>query len=97
MTRAFLNWGRWKVNCPSPVCLGASLVEPGQTAVICKCRDQGVCQHGPLCAALQHIVWPADVTAIEEAVSARPLENRNWYPHETVADLLRENVENGVI
>lgn len=100
MNPAFLNWGRWKVHCPSPVCLGAALVEPGQTSVICQCRDEGVCQHGPVCGAIYRVAWPAEASTIElieEAVSVRPLQNRNWFPHETVADLHRENVENGVI
>lgn len=97
MTPAFLNWGRWKVQCPSQVCLGACLLEPGQTAAICQCRDQGVCQHGPICATIIEVAWPAEIAAIEEAVSVRPLQNRNWYPHESVADLHQENADYGVV
>jgi hypothetical protein len=42
--------------------------------------------------------WPERVSDIERVVLARPAPTtRNWLPGETVADLVAENIENGLI
>ena len=43
------------------------------------------------------VVWPAEMRAIEGILQARPMrENRNWYPGESVARLVGENIEHGL-
>lgn len=44
-----------------------------------------------VCGAVEAIQMPSERKKIEEQLNKRPLENRNWYPGETVADLRLEN------
>ena len=47
-----------------------------------------------VCRLPLKVKWPDDVDLIDAALSARPMPvNRNWYPKETVADLIAENKE----
>ena len=96
---AYYNWGRWIVHCSSPDCVGATLLglEARREIAICECHDTDICGHGPVCATAIPVVWPADPEAIVEITAGRPVGNRNWYPHETVADLVAENFEHGVV
>ena len=51
------------------------------------------------CYSAGDVVWPPEETvhSIERLLLMRPLPlNRNWSPGETLADLMRENVEHGV-
>lgn len=43
------------------------------------------------CGAIESIQLPFERAQIEAVLNARPPVNRNWYPHETVADLRLEN------
>jgi hypothetical protein len=43
---AYVNHGRWVVECPSPTCRSAELVAPGGSKKLrCMCPDQVVCAH----------------------------------------------------
>jgi len=42
------------------------------------------------------VEYPAERVAIEAALRPRPVENMNWYPGETVEDLIAENIEHGL-
>lgn len=63
---------------------------------VCDCRDESICQHGPICATLIPVVWPDDPEAIVGLTVNRPIPNRNWYPHESIDDLRAENELHGV-
>jgi hypothetical protein len=42
--------------------------------------------------------WPANLGDLEAVLLARPvMATRNWLPGETVADLVGENVDNGLV
>lgn len=97
----FYNWGRWKVQCPSPDCLGVEEVRPGKRLAVCTCRDPqmggGICTHGPVCGTLIRLAWPENPREIEDACVGRPVQNRNWHPGETLEDLEAENLIHGVV
>jgi hypothetical protein len=42
------------------------------------------------------IIFPDNWHEIVEALRQRPVENMNWQPGETLADLKRENIEHAV-
>lgn len=98
---AYLNWGLWVANCIRPGCLNAEHFGKhpitghlgGLTGTTFRCgTNGGGC--GLTCAA----VWPPNVADIERLTMCRPAPmTRNWYPGETVHDLLAENLEHGVI
>lgn len=78
------NWGRWVVPCY--VCSDALKVTPGDSLFHC---------WG--CGAEAEILWPANREAIERLLLLRPLaQTRNWFPGETLHDLLEENVTHGI-
>lgn len=88
--RPYVNHGRWLAPCPTrPPLEGRPvdhLIVPGQRAVHCP----------RFCGGMVRIVWPADIKAIEQVLAARPVENRNWTPDETLDDLREQNVEHGL-
>lgn len=84
----YFNWGRWVADCPDPDCNNAEEFGRGLRDVIMVCAN---------CKQSWKPDWPAERNAIEQTLAARPVPGtRNWWPSETVADLVRENVENGV-
>lgn len=97
---AYVNYDRWVADCP--FCPSAEQIWPQGLR-----RMEGVpypfgivggtlhCGHtGQTCP----VVFPEKAPEILEVLRHRPYKrNRNWFPHETVADLRRENVEHGVI
>lgn len=92
-TFAYVNHGRWLVDCP--FC--------GSTQVAAKtdrrflCAGTGSCGNAPAGGAFVPVVWPKDTEAIEAVLVNRPDPNtRNWLPGETIKDLRRENVEHGI-
>lgn len=85
---ARVNHGRWLANCQ--YCAGAELVEPGEVFFCFSC---GMKQNDGHPA---EVVFPKDRTAIDDALRARAEENQNWEIKETVADLLKENKDNGI-
>lgn len=42
------------------------------------------------------ITWPKEKDEIEQVLRMRPVENMNWEPGETLADLRQENEEHGI-
>lgn len=93
---AYLNWGRWVVHCADPNCIAATRVQPGQEAAICVCTDRDICQHPLPCGTIISVGWTTDPHEVEHLVADRPLPNRNWYPNEPLANLVRENAEHGL-
>lgn len=78
---AYVNRNRWVGDC---LCNGAELVEPGHRMV---CGS---------CGAEHTVVFPETKPEIESVLSVRPVNNRNWSLHETVAELEAENIEHGL-
>lgn len=91
----FMSWGKWVAKCPRPGCHNAEqfgkcddATVGGLTGRAFYCREShGGC--GFECGA----DWPPNVDDIEFMTRARPKGARNWFPGETVNDLLRENVD----
>lgn len=82
---AVVNHGRWIVECPTPQCGGAEQVDPDWPVYVCAGGDG--CGVGPLTVA-----FPEGWQEVETELLARPAAaTRNFLPHETVADLRREN------
>ena len=42
------------------------------------------------------VIFPDEMAEINQLCSKRPMENRNWYPGETLKDLERENSKHGI-
>lgn len=88
--KAYLNWGRWVVDCPATGCNGGILAPLG--------TDEATC---PDCGRVVHYTHPPkkDVEAAERVLGHRiEIENHNWDPRvgETITDLKTENVVRGV-
>lgn len=94
--------GRWVARCPRPGCPNAEAFgrcDDGTVGGLAgdsfRCRPEyGGC--GLVCRA----TWPdaAMLPQIEQLVLARPVpRNRAWLPGETLADLLAQNFELGVV
>ena len=89
---AYVNRGRWIAECE---CGGAEIVDPITRLFMCAS-----------CFNLDHkhrwrlVALPDATTSqvIEAALVMRPeLRTRNWRPGESVADLIAQNVENGLM
>jgi len=81
------NWGRWVVGCSTSWCTNAWMPNLGEGEWLCG-----------ICGVPTIIVWPADPIAIEAVLLMRPDPNtRNWEPGETVADLVTQNAEHGIL
>ena len=81
---AYVNHGRWVVDCPAAGCAGAELASDVRPFVCASCGE------GPY-----QTRFPTERAAIEAALESRPVEAQNWLPGETVADLEAENEVNG--
>ncbi len=80
---AYLNHGRWVVDCPDRDCAGAELAS-----------NLFVCEN---CKRVGPVEWPEHKTLIDEITSLRPVpETRNWIPGETVNNLRKENMSHGL-
>jgi len=64
--QAYVNFGRWVADC---ACASAEELKPRQQLFHCSG-----------CKQLAEIAWPPDADEIGDALSTRPLANRNWSP-----------------
>ena len=79
---AYVNHGRWVVDCEC----GAGNAPLSDVA---RCFG---------CGAVHSVTYPRTRKSIEKALLARPQQrNRNWYPHESVDDLRRENAAHNIM
>jgi hypothetical protein len=95
----FLSWGRWVARCPRPGCHNAEQFGRCDDGTVGGLTGRGfVCRttHGG-CGLECDADWPANVDDIVLMTRARPPAARNWSPGESVEDLMRENVENGLL
>lgn len=79
--QAHINFGRWGVQCPD--CPGHEDADPAEPVFFClSCGNDGYfCQ----------VIFPENRAEIESILLARPIQNRNWEPGETLADLQADN------
>ena len=91
---AYVNYGQWVAECPSGDggAIQASRTEPFM------CPE---CWNEPWGGQWLEVVYPANKTAVEAVLLARPkvrndYRTRNWVPSETVAVLQAENAERGL-
>lgn len=76
---AYVNHGRWVVDCPTAYCTQAWLATPGPVT----CSE---------CGSTFAPVFPIDKHLIDAALDARLVPaTRNWTIGETVQDLIWEN------
>lgn len=95
----YMSWGMWVAKCPRPGCHNAERFGQcddgsvgGLTGRAFHCRqNKGGC--GLTCG----VDWPDRIEEIEFMLRSRPLGAQSWFPGETVDDLLRENVEHGLM
>lgn len=89
---AYMNHGRWIVHCSADDCQAVLFAD----RMACECRDESVCEHPSIpCGAPIVAIFPDDKEVIEVLMALRPRRNRNW-ESETVAELKRENLLQGV-
>ncbi len=89
---AYLNHGRWIVDCSADDCEAALFADRGA----CECRDESVCDHPTIpCGTPIVATFPDARSDIDRLMSQRLKKNRNW-EIETVAELKRENLLEGV-
>jgi hypothetical protein len=95
----FLSWGRWVARCPRPGCHNAEQFGRCDDGTVGGLTGRGfVCRPSHNGCGLEAAAdWPANLDDIEYMTRARPVAARNWFPGETVEDLMRENVTNGLI
>jgi hypothetical protein len=87
---AYVNHGRWIAECP--YCSAAQVASKSEPVYWCA-ECVMVWNDG----APVNVKFPDDAEAIEAALVKRPAQkNRNWNPHETVADLRRQNFQHGI-
>ena len=93
---AYINHSRWIARCPfCPGALTVSEDDPVFFCVDCGMQANGGGPGTPGCAMA--VQFPENMREIEAVLVDRPdPTTRNWFPHELVADLIRENIEHGV-
>ena len=85
---AYVNHGRWVADCPD--CRVGLQLPRGVFQV--KAEFVFVGDKCITCGVATRVGWPEDADLIDRALEPRELINRNWYPHETVDDLIVENL-----
>ncbi len=84
---AYMNAGRWVVDCSDPDCPGAGLAS-----------HVYVCEN---CKRITRVVWPTERDEVDRLVEVRPVpDTRNWRgpwnPDESVEALRLENAAHGL-
>jgi hypothetical protein len=88
---AEVNDGRWIVKCPD--CTGAMAGEPSHPFFMCD-----ACWNIGNSGRWYSVTFPVNRVALETELLKRPLtSNRNWLPGETLADLVAQNLEHGIV
>lgn len=86
------NHGRWVVKCPGFQCTGAQIPSGADPWFFCESCLNSFNQY-----QLTPLVWPRFDPTPEEIVEAliirKSEDNKNWYPGETLSDLVRQNKE----
>lgn len=93
LTRAYVNHGRWCVDCPQ--CNTGWLADSATPLLLLDAK--GVRHAQCYCGAGIAAQFPPDKDAIDAQLGNRPEANRNWRPGESVIDLRIENAAHGVV
>jgi hypothetical protein len=79
----YVSHGRWVLDCP---CGNGCAVDPYWGIALCfECGAQ-----------FSAIPIPPMIADIEQLLGVRPMSQRNWFPHESVDALVRENVKHNL-
>lgn len=82
MVDAYINHGRWVIDCPN--CNGGILAVANEV----QCKE---------CGRTYKAKFPSDREQAEHVLAQRPVANQNWLPDsETVSDLKAENALRGI-
>ena len=98
----FMNDGRWVADCATVDCSGAERLWPdGEIRHRDDGHDYGITLAGVLhcgnCGLTTQVEFPENMEEIEAVLDQRPVpQTRNWHPGESVDDLKRENMMQGV-
>lgn len=87
ITEAYANWSRWVAHC-GHCQYGREQLQPCHSPFRCR-----------VCGGITEVVWPtADmIIGVERLLMMRPdPSTRNWFPGETLNDLLWENGAHGI-
>ena len=87
--KAYVNNGRWVIDCPAQGCGGAQLASLSDHRYLCHECGNVLTQGHPV-----PVIWPDDAMRqeIETLLMRRPTEGkRNWFTYESVEDLDDEN------
>jgi len=87
--QAYINHGRWVVNCP--FCNNAEFYWGDGFFFCSECENRG---NG---GRLYLVSMPKERNRIEKLLAKRPIENQNWFPDEPISKLEEENKEHGVM
>ena len=95
---AYMNAGRWVVDCPDPDCASAERVGPIAPNTRYNEDTVVVCDN---CKRITKVVWPDERDEVDRLVGVRPVpETRNWRgpwnPDEPVESLRLENETHGI-
>jgi hypothetical protein len=85
-TFAYANYSRWVVDCPD--------CREGQLG--CKTDHRFMCSNCGNVAIgglWRTVDWPDEAPEVEAALEVRPPDNQNWFPEETVQDLITETAD----
>ena len=84
---AHISYGQLYASCP---CGGAEFVwKDGPLLTMC-----GSCGNSDINGKMRRVVLPDNLDDIADVLFKRPVaSNRNWFPHETIEDLIKENEE----
>lgn len=89
---AYVDKGNWWAKCPARDCWGIEFVDPAAPLFFC-CS----CLNREFGGAPLWVEFPPEQAEIERLLLRRPNPlNRNWRPHNTLADLRVDNAINGI-
>lgn len=85
---ACVSSGRWIVSCPLPRCNGAQYASFLDRRYFCVER---MCNNQSVDGRWIEVIWPNDVSQIEDWLTNRPDEHRHWNPGETMEDIMKQD------
>jgi hypothetical protein len=101
MSFAYMNHGRWVAQCDTDGCTGAERVWPGGQIRVTRTGAEygitGSVMHCANCGQTSRVTFPDERKRIDSLLARRVVpERRNWYPSESVEDLIEENAAHGL-
>jgi len=84
-----VNHGRWLVECP--FCPSAQVASVSDRRFFCV-----DCGNAAVGGRFIKVVWPTDLTELDDVLGRRPPENANWRSDESLTHIRNENAEHGL-